>query len=242
MSYIVNDGVRINYEVEGLQGKKCIVLVHGFFGSLEDWYECDYVNMLQEDYCLILVDARGHGKSDKPTDPKKYEHRVRAQDIIMILDKEGIGRANYIGYSMGGWIGIGLIKWFEDRFDSVIINSAHPFSVDMSDLAEATKTLDEWVNETDMPEKRKARFLSKDRAALLAAVADDRIDNSDILRKMKTRCLLMYGEKDEMKEKMIRAAQLQRTIEFFEIPGVDHSGALGASACVTNEMKRFFGR
>ncbi len=71
MSYIVNDSVRINYEVEGSREKTCIVLVHGFFGSIEDWYEYNYVNRLKEDYYLILVDARGHGKSDKPTDPMK---------------------------------------------------------------------------------------------------------------------------------------------------------------------------
>ncbi len=241
MSYIVNDGVRINYEVEGSRKKPCIVLAHGFFGSLEDWYECDYVNMLKEGYYLILIDARGHGKSDKPTDPRKYKHRVRAQDIIMVMDKEGISKANYMGYSMGGWIGFGLIKWFEDRFDAVIINSAHPFSVDMSGLAEATRTLDEWVHETNMSEKRKARFLSNDRAALLAAVADDRIDNCAVLRKMKTRCLLMYGEKDEIKENMVKAAQLQGTIELVEIPDADHTGALAASHYVTNKMKRFFG-
>ena len=70
MSYIVNDGIRVHYKIEGAKTKNPIVLVHGFLGSLEDWYEYDYVDKLKDDYCLILVDARGHGTSEKPIDKK----------------------------------------------------------------------------------------------------------------------------------------------------------------------------
>jgi pimeloyl-ACP methyl ester carboxylesterase len=49
------------------------VIQHGFTDSMATWYELGYVEALQPDYQLILVDARGHGHSDKPHDPDAYE-------------------------------------------------------------------------------------------------------------------------------------------------------------------------
>jgi pimeloyl-ACP methyl ester carboxylesterase len=67
MPYVDNDGVRIHYEVEG-HGPS-LVLQHGFTHSLRRWYLHGYVDALRNDYELVLIDARGHGKSDKPLDP-----------------------------------------------------------------------------------------------------------------------------------------------------------------------------
>jgi len=238
MSYIVNNGIKVHYKIEGAKTKKPIVLVHGFLGSLEDWYEYDYVDKLKDDYCLILVDARGHGKSEKSIDKKKYEHKERVLDIIRILDKEKIEKAHYVGYSMGGWIGIGLIKWYENRLNSIVINSVHPFATDMSLLAHAAKTIESWIHEMDMSPAMKRRFLSNDKEALLAAVADNRIDNAETMKKMKIPCLMMYGEYDDIKENMIKASQLNDIIKLVEIPGADHMGALAHSTFVISEMKK----
>jgi pimeloyl-ACP methyl ester carboxylesterase len=70
MPYADNGGVRIHYQVEG-EGP-ALVLQHGFTESTVDWYESGYVKALRTDYRLILVDARGHGASDKPHDPDAY--------------------------------------------------------------------------------------------------------------------------------------------------------------------------
>src|SRR5207237_3323115 len=64
MPYANNQGVRIHYRVEG-EGLP-LVLQHGYTQSLEHWYQCGYVDALKAHYRLVLVDARGHGGSDKP--------------------------------------------------------------------------------------------------------------------------------------------------------------------------------
>jgi pimeloyl-ACP methyl ester carboxylesterase len=70
MPYAHNAGVRIHSQVEG---EGCpLVLQHGFSESVVDWYESGYVDALSRDYRLILIDARGHGTSDKPHDPDAY--------------------------------------------------------------------------------------------------------------------------------------------------------------------------
>ena len=83
MPYTTHQGVRLHYQVEG-EGPP-LVLQHGFTDSLQTWYELGYVEALQRDYRLILVDARGHGHSDKPHDPDAYAMAVIVGDIVAVL-------------------------------------------------------------------------------------------------------------------------------------------------------------
>jgi pimeloyl-ACP methyl ester carboxylesterase len=55
-----------HYEVTGAGPP--LVLQHGFMCSLDEWDELGYVAALSAQYRLILIDARGHGSSDKPHD------------------------------------------------------------------------------------------------------------------------------------------------------------------------------
>jgi pimeloyl-ACP methyl ester carboxylesterase len=68
--------------------------------SLESWHDFGYVSALQDDYRLILLDAREHGDSDKPHSPEAYELKTRVADITVVLDDLGIAQAHFLGYSM----------------------------------------------------------------------------------------------------------------------------------------------
>ena len=70
MPYFDNEGIKIYYEIVG-EGPP-VVLIHGFPANLERWKETNWVTTLKEDYQLILLDCRGHGKSDKPHDESYY--------------------------------------------------------------------------------------------------------------------------------------------------------------------------
>lgn len=122
----MNDGVRIHYDREG--SGPPLVLQHGFTRSLEGWRDSGYVDALKGDYELILVDARGHGKSDKPHDPAAYAPDKRARDILAVLDDAGIDRAIYWGYSMGGQIGFAIAHYAPERFDALILGGMHPYA------------------------------------------------------------------------------------------------------------------
>ncbi|MDQ5830432.1 MAG: alpha/beta hydrolase, partial [Actinomycetota bacterium] len=105
MPYADNRGVRIYYEVEG-EGSP-LVLGHGFSDSLESWREYGYTEPLKQEHRLILIDARGHGASDKPHDPEVYGLEQRPADVVSVLDDLDIAQVHYFGYSLGGWIGLG---------------------------------------------------------------------------------------------------------------------------------------
>ena len=80
MPYADNQSTRIHYQVEG-DGPP-LVLQHGFTGNLMRWYSFGYVSALQSSYRLVLVDARGHGQSDKPHDPAAYALPRRVGDVV----------------------------------------------------------------------------------------------------------------------------------------------------------------
>ena len=91
MPYVDNSGVKIHYHVEG-DGPP-LVLQHGLTNSLETWYAYGFVEELQKDYRLILVDARGHGRSGKPHDPADYDLKLRVSDILAVIDDVGVDKA-----------------------------------------------------------------------------------------------------------------------------------------------------
>ncbi|HKI64943.1 MAG TPA: alpha/beta fold hydrolase [Burkholderiales bacterium] len=88
MPYANNQGVRIHYRLEG-EGPP-LVLQHGYTQNLEHWYQCGYVDALKARYRLVLIDARGHGASDKPHERAAYAWPVGAMDVLAVLDALGI--------------------------------------------------------------------------------------------------------------------------------------------------------
>jgi pimeloyl-ACP methyl ester carboxylesterase len=121
-----NQGVNIYYEVEG-QGPP-LILAHGMTGNLTAWRGYGFAEQLKQDVTVILLDARGHGKSDKPHQWEAYRYERMAEDVVAVLDVLGMERAHYWGYSMGGYIGLGLAKLFPHRFLSLIGGGASPYS------------------------------------------------------------------------------------------------------------------
>lgn len=237
MPFITNEGVNIHYKVEG-QGPG-VILQHGFFGSMEDWYEYGYVDALKDDYQVILVDARGHGKSEKLYEASQYAPYLRAKDIITVMDAVGVEKSHYIGYSMGGWISFGLMRWFSDRFKSFILNGAHPFPTDLDNLRGAVQTLEEWVPQFKTSEANKKRLLNNDKKALLAAIEEKRVDNTEVVINVKVPCLMLAGEEDALLENARAGAALTPLAKFEMIPGADHGDSLYCSHLTIPMIQRF---
>ena len=97
------DGISISYESWG-EGPP-VILLHGFIvDSKINWVGAGLIRpLLAEKRRVIALDARGHGRSDKPHDPKAYAGRAMARDVIALIDELGLTDAVLIGYSMGGY-------------------------------------------------------------------------------------------------------------------------------------------
>ena len=224
MPYVNNQGVRIHYQVTG--GGSPLVLLHGFSASMEDWYEFGYVEMLKQEHRLILVDARGHGGSEKPHEPEAYELKRFASDIVAVLDELHITKAHFLGYSMGGWIGFGMVKYASPRLDSLIIGGAQPYGISFAHIREALSNgIEAWMAIVERwglysPEALK-RIRNNDVHALLAAI-QDRPDMSDILPSMNMPCLLYAGSNDYQWEFIEQCTSNLSNATFLALPGLNH--------------------
>src|SRR4051812_31554365 len=91
-----SNGVKVAYLDEG-QGEP-VVLLHGFGASSEEMWTkmplatTQFVSALKG-YRVLAVDFRGHGKSDKPHDPKMYGAEM-AEDVVRLLDHLKIKKAH----------------------------------------------------------------------------------------------------------------------------------------------------
>ena len=84
MPRVDNKGISIHYRVEG--NGPPLVLGHGITDSSDVFYERGYVAALKANYRLVLIDARGHGQSDKPHEPLSYASEKVSSDIVSVLD------------------------------------------------------------------------------------------------------------------------------------------------------------
>jgi pimeloyl-ACP methyl ester carboxylesterase len=122
--YATREDIRLHYEVEG-HGPP-LVLHHGLGGSLEAWRQLGYAAALRDRCQMVLLDARGHGASDKPHDRAAYGLLSHVADVLTILEALQLPKAHFFGYSMGGLIGFGLAKYAPEPVESLVISGAHP--------------------------------------------------------------------------------------------------------------------
>jgi len=143
MPYAISHGEKIHYHVEG-DGPP-LVLQHGGYGSMEDWYEYGYITELKHRFRLVLIDARAHGKSGKPYDSEKYSPELHAGDVVAVLDETKVARCHYLGFSLGGRIGYWLARFYPQRLLSLMVLGMDPYPWDLNrvnQLRQAAETID----------------------------------------------------------------------------------------------------
>jgi pimeloyl-ACP methyl ester carboxylesterase len=243
MPFADNGGVRIHYEVEG-QGP-ILVLHHGFTGNLKRWYLSGYVEALRDNYELVLVDARGHGTSDKPHDPSAYTLAARVGDVIAVLDDLNCVSASFWGYSMGGRIGFGLAKYAPERVMALVIGGQHPYErrlpassrLDGTD-PEAFLTALFGRLSSALPPAIREELLANDFQALAAAQQDEP-SVEDVLPGMAMPCLLYAGDVDPYHSAVQKCAQIIPNARFITLHALDHGAAFREAALVLPHVTTF---
>ena len=245
MPYANNQGIRIHYHVEG-DGPP-LVIQHGFTDSMETWYECGYVETLKNDYRVILIDARGHGGSDKPHDPEAYDRKLMAEDVVAVLDHLNVGKAHFFGYSMGGGIGFGVAKYRPEMFFSFIIGGTHPYRRNRGALDSWIETLEKGPEaiaslwDAPLSPAHQVRMLSNDPEALIAhrLKSNDFAGLEEVLPTMTMPCLLIAGEADGNYPGVKECVTYMPNVTFVSFPGLNHAETLFHSDLVLPHVTEF---
>jgi pimeloyl-ACP methyl ester carboxylesterase len=253
LPYAQNDEVRIHFEVIG-DGAP-LVLQHGLCGNLDTWKRNGYVKPLSEKYKLILVDARGHGDSDKPHSPDQYRIECMVGDVTSVLDELGIEKTHFFGYSMGGRVGLSAGKYASSRFNSLIIGGNGLKERDAPDqiveLQAYSRLFQQDIESViaTMEERRGSRFeewerkswMKNDLAALDAYCSlYENIGMTEYLPNVSIPCLLYAGSADTYPHYASQVcAKLMQNAEFVSLPGLDHGGSIRESRTVLPHVLRF---
>jgi pimeloyl-ACP methyl ester carboxylesterase len=119
MPFVTSRGQRIHYTIEG--AGPLVVFQHGLLSNADGWKSSGFVGALTDKYKVACVDSLGHGSSDKPRDADLYGLEERSSDLVAVIDDLGYECAHLVGYSMGGWMAVGVAKHFPARLSSLVV-------------------------------------------------------------------------------------------------------------------------
>jgi pimeloyl-ACP methyl ester carboxylesterase len=105
-----------DYKQEG----DAIVFLHFSGANLMMWQRA--IPYFQDRYRLILVDLRGHGKSDRPE--SGYHVDQMARDVIGVMQHLNLERAHVVGSSLGAEVGLSMAAHYPERVISLVCDGA----------------------------------------------------------------------------------------------------------------------
>ena len=86
-------------KIVNLSSKEWCVFVHGAGGSSSIWFK--QLKSYSENFNILLIDLRGHGKSKNLKTCNNYTFQMIAEDVIEVVDYNKITSAHFIGVSLG---------------------------------------------------------------------------------------------------------------------------------------------
>jgi pimeloyl-ACP methyl ester carboxylesterase len=251
LPYVESEGIKIYYEVEG-EGDP-LVLQHGLTLNLKCFRRYGYTDKLRQKYQLILIDARGHGRSDKPHESDAYRLRNFVNDTVAVLDDLDVESSHFLGYSMGGSIGLGIGVYSPERFGSLIIGGMGMAETNTQEENNRRRVFIDVFREGNVatiawferiygalsPELRED-LMGNDPEALIACWSiREHVGFEDRLPLVDLPCLFYVGDQDYLYQRSRQTAELISGARFVPLPGLDHFGGLGHSEVVLPHVLNF---
>ena len=146
---------------ESGQGKPLVIL-HGLFGSSDNWFTL--AKTFSQHYKVFLIDQRNHGQSPHSDE---FNYKLLTEDLEEFLLQHSIIKPVIIGHSMGGKTAMNLTVKRPDIIDKLIVVDIVPKSypvhhdhildgleaIDLSKLTsrtEADQILSQFIPEPDV--------------------------------------------------------------------------------------------
>ena len=94
---VKSNGIRIHYWRTGGESKPVMIMAHGITDYGLSW--ASLASKFENDYDIIMYDARGHGFSEKPEGP--YSLHAHVEDLVGLIKALKIEKPILVGHSMG---------------------------------------------------------------------------------------------------------------------------------------------
>lgn len=118
-SFRYKDQHEITYDVLGA-GDRTLVLVHGLLMNRR-MYERLAPEIAARGNRVICLDLLGHGRSDRPADPRLYSMTAFADQVLALLDHLELDRTVIGGTSLGANVGLEFAAWHPDRVRGLFV-------------------------------------------------------------------------------------------------------------------------
>lgn len=124
------DGLKLHFrdypaqEQAGGGPRAPILCLHGLTRNARDFELL--APRLAQNWRVICPDMRGRGDSEYAKDSASYTPMQYCEDILALLEQEGIERFIAIGTSLGGLMTMGLATVIPERIAGVVLNDVGP--------------------------------------------------------------------------------------------------------------------
>jgi len=133
------NGISIHYAIYG-RGSP-VIFLHGGLANTDYWG--NQVPAVAAHHTVILMDSRGHGRSTR--DARPYGYDLMADDVIALMDSLQIPKADIVGWSDGGILGLDLAMRYKDRIGKVFAFAANTVTSGVKDGVEKNPTFAAYI-------------------------------------------------------------------------------------------------
>jgi pimeloyl-ACP methyl ester carboxylesterase len=133
------NGISIHYAITG-HGSP-VIFLHGGLANVDYWG--NQVPAVAAHHTVILMDSRGHGRSTR--DARPYGYDLMADDVIALMDALKIPKADIVGWSDGGILGLDLAMRYKDRIGKVFAFAANTVTSGVKDGVEKNPTFAAYI-------------------------------------------------------------------------------------------------
>lgn len=252
------DGTPLNVVETGNPDAPVLLLIHGFSQSYMSFHAQLRDLDLNTQFRLIALDLRGHGGSGKPWVREAYAgHRPWASDIRQVVEFLKLDKPVIVGWSFGGYVAMDYIREYgASAVAGLVLTGSHGGLIARRDgpRAKHEGDLDAAIsNAREFMKLMSAKPVSDDMfdrgtyahvmmpAYVRNAMAEKRLDNTDMLESLAVRTLVFLGDQDA-------SLPVAHTREILEanhhittkiLPGVGHSAFIEDANTFNRELAQF---
>ena len=229
-NWTADDGTSINFETFGNgPGRETILLLPGLLGSISQQWR-NFIKPLTADYCVVLMDLRGHGLSENKEPDLQPERML--QDVFGLLDFLDMERVHVAGYDFGGYLGLMMALRQPRRVRNLLVHATKFYwtpeaaakmreQLDPDKMAQSVPAYaDQLVQEHG---GRHWRELVRQAADLVALLAQEGLTEG-MVAQVQCPLIVSLGDRDEIIP-LVEAQRLSRITgrgSLFVLPGVRH--------------------